>query len=234
MKALILAACAVTLAGCGTDMAELNREPVMSRVGSGLAVQRDAIPLGTPPGRGVDVAFNSIYTRQSEDLFRDTRAMKTGDVVTVKISINDKAKLDNKSDRSRNSAAKYGLGFLANFNGASGDASASANASSDTSSRGRGLTDRSEEVEMSVAAVVTEILPNGNLVINGSQEVRVNQELRILNVAGIVRPQDVNAENQISYERIAEARISYGGRGRLTEVQQPPWGQQAVDLISPF
>jgi flagellar L-ring protein precursor FlgH len=234
MKVIILAACAVTLAGCGMDMSEINREPQLSRVGSGLVTQRDAIPLGTPPGRGVDVAFNSIYTRHSEDLFRDTRAMKAGDVVTVKISINDKAKLDNKSDRSRNSAAKFGLGFLADFNGASGDASASANASSDSSSRGRGLTDRSEEVEMSVAAVVTEILPNGNLVINGSQEVRVNYDMRVLNVTGIVRPRDITGNNTVSYEKIAEARIAYGGRGRGMEVQQPAWGHQVFDKVTPF
>ena len=85
-----------------------------------------------------------------------------------------------------------------------------------------------------VAAVVTGILENGNLIISGSQEVRVNHEIRILNVGGIVRPQDVDAQNMISYERIAEARISYGGRGRLTEVQQPPVGQQVVDLFSPL
>ena len=85
-----------------------------------------------------------------------------------------------------------------------------------------------------IEAEYSRIVENGNLLISGSQEVRVNHELRILNVAGIVRPQDVDANNQISYERIAEARISYGGRGRLTEVQQPPWGQQAVDLFSPI
>ena len=89
-------------------------------------------------------------------------------------------------------------------------------------------------VALIVAAVVTGVVENGNLLISGSQEVRVNHELRILNVAGIVRPQDVDAYNQISYEKIAEARISYGGRGRLTEVQQPPWGQQAIDLFSPL
>ncbi len=82
--------------------------------------------------------------------------------------------------------------------------------------------------------MVTGILENGNLLISGSQEVRVNHEIRILNVAGIVRPQDVDSTNMISYDKIAEARISYGGRGRLTEVQQPPVGQQVVDLFSPF
>ena len=91
-----------------------------------------------------------------------------------------------------------------------------------------------ERLNLLVAAVVTGVLENGNLLISGSQEVRVNHELRILNVAGIVRPQDVNADNEISYDRIAEARISYGGRGRLTEVQQPPIGQQVVDIYSPF
>jgi flagellar L-ring protein precursor FlgH len=105
---------------------------------------------------------------------------------------------------------------------------------SDTSTDGKGKIDRSETLKLMVAAVVTGILENGNLVISGSQEVRVNQEIRILNVAGIVRPQDVNSDNQISYEKIAEARISYGGRGRLMEVQQPPRGQQAVDLFSPL
>ncbi|AMJ62672.1 flagellar basal body L-ring protein FlgH [Bosea sp. PAMC 26642] len=234
MKVIILAACAVTLGGCGQDLSELNREPQMSRVGSGLAVRRDAVPMGNPPGRPVDVAFNSIYSRQSEDLFRDTRAMKIGDVVTVKIAFKDKAKLDNNTDRSRNSAAKFGLDLLAAFNGNSGDGSVSADLKSDTSSRGRGQTDRSEEIDLSVAAVVTEILPNGNLLISGSQEVRVNYDIRVLNVAGIVRPRDITGTNTVSYEKIAEARIAYGGRGRAMEVQQPGWGHQIYDKVTPF
>jgi flagellar L-ring protein precursor FlgH len=99
---------------------------------------------------------------------------------------------------------------------------------------GEGTTERSEKLVLLVAAVVTGVLENGNLLISGSQEVRVNHEIRILNVAGIVRPYDVDAKNMISYEKIAEARISYGGRGRLTEVQQPPWGQQVMDIVSPI
>ena len=90
------------------------------------------------------------------------------------------------------------------------------------------------QIDLLVAAVVSDVLPNGNLVISGSQEVRVNFEMRVLNVAGIVRPVDISADNSIAYEKIAEARIAYGGRGRLMEVQQPPWGQQLVDNVSPF
>ena len=85
-----------------------------------------------------------------------------------------------------------------------------------------------------VAAVVSDVLPNGNLIISGTQEVRVNFEVRVLTVQGIVRPRDISTENMVSYERIAEARISYGGRGRITDVQQPPWGQQLLDMITPF
>ncbi|TIV07524.1 MAG: flagellar basal body L-ring protein, partial [Mesorhizobium sp.] len=93
---------------------------------------------------------------------------------------------------------------------------------------------RSEDIELNVAAVVTEVLPNGNLMIRGSQEVRVNYELRVLTIAGMVRPSDIGAENTIPYERIAEARISYGGRGRVSEVQQPAYGQQVLDQVLPF
>jgi flagellar L-ring protein precursor FlgH len=103
-----------------------------------------------------------------------------------------------------------------------------------TKTNGAGATSRSEDMVLNVAAVVTDVLPNGNLLISGSQEVRVNYELRVLTIAGIVRPQDIGPENTISYERIAEARISYGGRGRLSEVQQPAWGHQVVDQVLPF
>lgn len=103
-----------------------------------------------------------------------------------------------------------------------------------SNSTGKGGVTRSESIDLVIAAVVTEVLPNGNLLIQGAQEVRVNFEVRELTVAGIVRPRDVSTDNSVSYERIAEARISYGGRGRITEVQQPAWGQQIIDALSPF
>lgn len=230
-----LVACAALLGGCMNDVSEFNREPIMSRVGSGLTMPRDPIPVTYKTAYSPEASFNSLYSRHTEDLFRDTRAMKVGDVVTVKISINDKAKLDNNTDRSRDSRAQFGLDFLAGLAGKStAVATVDSNINSQSSSRGRGLTDRSEEVQLSVAAVVTEILQNGNLVISGSQEVRVNYDMRVLNVGGIVRPRDITGNNTVSYEKIAEARIAYGGRGRNMEVQQPAWGQQLYDKVVPF
>ena len=107
-------------------------------------------------------------------------------------------------------------------------------ATSTSSTQGQGNIDRQEQIQVSVAAVVTEVMPNGNLVISGSQEVRVNYELRQLTVAGIVRPTDISRANTVSYDRVAEARISYGGRGRLSEVQQPSWGQELWDSLKPY
>ena len=105
---------------------------------------------------------------------------------------------------------------------------------SSSSTQGQGNIDRQEQIQVSVAAVVTEVMPNGNLVISGSQEVRVNYELRQLTVAGIVRPTDISRANTVAYDHIAEARISYGGRGRLSDVQQPNWGQQLWDALKPY
>jgi flagellar L-ring protein precursor FlgH len=111
---------------------------------------------------------------------------------------------------------------------------ADGNVNSQTSTKGAGKIDRTEEVKFSVAAVVIDTLPNGNFLISGSQEVRVNYEMRVLNVAGIVRPRDIGRNNTIAYDKVAEARISYGGRGRLMEVQQPAWGHQIYDRVGPF
>ena len=164
--------------------------------------------------------------------------MRVGDVMTVKISIKDKATLDNTSERSRDS--KRNLDFDTNYDLKLPFSRARATASSTPTSirarppRAQGAITRSESIELLVAAVVSDVLPNGNLVISGTQEVRVNFEVRVLSVAGVVRPRDIATDNTVSYDKIAEARISYGGRGRITEVQQPGWGQQLYDLISPF
>ena len=236
MKKLALAMMATSLlSGCANQaLREIGQAPAMSPIGSGLQYSQTPQMAMYPKQPHTRMSGYSIWSDSQSNLFKDSRAINVGDLLTVTIRLNDEATFDNKTDRSRTN--KSGMNFSVdgegdNFSlGTDGDLTYG----SSTSTKGDGKTERSEKLNLLVAAVVTSVLENGNLLISGSQEVRVNHEIRILNVGGIVRPQDVDAQNMISYERIAEARISYGGRGRLTEVQQPPVGQQVVDLFSPL
>lgn len=225
------------LTACADQLREIGREPTLSPVGSGLAPDRTAhVDLPVTP-----VAYhsgNSTWQDSGADLFRDARALHVGDVVTVKIQINDKASLDNNLNRSRD--ASVGLKSSADFDfgfggtGPSGSGKLDGSLDRTTSTGSKGAIARSESINLLVGAVVSQVLPNGNLVVSGSQEVRVNYELRVLNVQGVIRPRDIATDNTISYEKIAEARISYGGRGTVMEIQKPPYGQQILDIVSPF
>jgi flagellar L-ring protein precursor FlgH len=184
---------------------------------------------------------NSLWRAGSRSFFRDPRASKVGDLITVQIDIGDQAKIANTTTRtssaSEASNATNLLGFETKLNKVfpnAVDPSNLLNLGSDSSSTGTGSVDRSENISLTVAAMVTQILPNGNLVIQGQQEVRVNNEVRELSVSGVVRPEDIANNNTIKHTQIAEARISYGGRGLLTDVQQPRYGQQFLDIIWPF
>ncbi len=223
------------LAGCQNQaFNEIGRAPAMSPIGSGLQyTQTPQLAMYPKQPRQVSNGF-SLWNDQQSALFKDARALNVGDILTVEIAINDKASFDNKTDRSRKNTSGFNIGASGQSEASDFGWSGDLKYGSNTKTEGDGSTERSEKLQLLVAAVVTGVLENGNLLISGSQEVRVNHELRILNVAGIVRTQDVDANNVISYDRIAEARISYGGRGRLTEVQQPPYGQQVMDLISPI
>jgi flagellar L-ring protein precursor FlgH len=224
---------ALALAGCWNSPSEFMREPIFSPVGAGLVSEETAAIQGPqalvpqPPAIG-----------PPPSLYVEPRITHVGDIVTVIISINDKATLGNSTGRSQ--TTKDGVTIDYGFN--NGSASSSSNQpakilgdlSSTSGTQGQGNIDRSEQIQVSVAAVVTRVLANGNLVISGSQEVRVNYELRQLTVAGIVHPDDISLNNTIAYDHIAEARISYGGRGRVDDFQQPSWGQQIYDAVRPF
>ena len=224
---------ALALASCWSSPNEFMREPNFSPVGAGLVSDETAAIQSArgqvPPGPS---------SASPPSLYAEPRITHVGDIVTVIIAINDKATLGNSTGRSQ--TTKDGLAIDYGFN--NGSASSSSNQpakilgdlSSSSATQGQGNIDRSEQIQVSVAAVVTRVLPNGNLVISGSQEVRVNYELRQLTVAGIVRPSDVSLNNTIAYDHIAEARISYGGRGRESDFQQPSWGQQIYDAVRPF
>jgi flagellar L-ring protein FlgH len=225
----------VGLGACARLPTEFMRPPVLSPVGSGMAPparddgETNALPIHIADRRGG--GMGNLYT--------DQRIAKVGDIVTVVISINDKATFGNATGRSTTAKTKVALDWM--FTPASSGSSTQGSPGtitndidSESSSQGQGNIDRSEQIQFSVPAVVTQVLPNGNLLVRGSQEVRVNFELRQLSVAGIVHPSDISRNNTIAYDHVAEARISYGGRGRLSEVQQPSWGQQMYDFVRPF
>ncbi len=234
MRAFVISLGAAILTGCAGQLEDVGRAPEMSPVGYGLAVQQPAAyPLSTF-GQGTVKDYNSLWASGRDNFFADPRAKKVGDVLTVTIQINDRANMDNSSDRRRTSDIGWGGTMDYDWDGIGHGGSGNLGVDSGSGSAGSGSIDRSEEIQLSVAAVVTDRLPNGNLVISGSQEMRVNFEMRILQIAGIVRPRDIQANNTIPYDKIAEARVSYGGRGRITEVQQPAWGQQIYDIVTPF
>jgi flagellar L-ring protein FlgH len=224
---------ALLLAGCAGDLTEVGREPKMSAVGTGLStdVRPTAAALFVPQG---PTHSQSLWNGSRTDLFSDQRAAKIGDVITVLIAINDKATFGNTSDRAQNSEIKGAINYTNQQGSTQSQWNPQTDLTSSSTANGTGSIDRSEQIKLSVAAVVTDVLPNGNLIVSGSQEVRVNYELRILNVAGIIRPLDISRSNTISYDKIAEARISYGGRGRIMEVQQPGVGQQLWDRFKPM
>jgi len=181
---------------------------------------------------------NSLWRNGSRAFFKDQRAHQIGDILTIIVNINDQANWQNETQRSRQNSEDSGI---TNFFGKPKVPIMNApvptrifTADSNASSDGKGSIARQEAVLTNVAAVVTQVLPNGNLVVEGKQEVRVNFEIRELIVAGVVRPEDIEADNTIDSTKIAQARIAYGGRGQITDVQQPRYGQQVMDVLLPF
>ncbi|HEX3483529.1 MAG TPA: flagellar basal body L-ring protein FlgH [Micropepsaceae bacterium] len=223
----------------------------IEQIGQPPALHPIAVPQGVVSGAPVSLPqpapdyqapqANSLWQTGSRSFFRDPRAAKVGDLLTVQIAIGDQAKIANTTSRStkaaEDSSAPNLLGLESRLKGVlpkSVDPSKLITLGSDSSNTGTGSVDRSENINLTVAAVVTQVLPNGNLVIQGQQEVRVNNEVRELSVSGVVRPEDISNANTISHTQIAEARISYGGRGQITDVQQPRYGQQFFDIVWPF
>lgn len=237
---------ATTLGACGAGdrLRNIGKAPALSAIENPTAQKGyKPVQMPMPTAQPANYSPNSLWQTGSRAFFKDQRANRVGDILTVEVKITDKAKIDNTTKRTRTNADNVGLNGSIGTHIASiipsaiigkGDASSLANATSDSSSEGKGEIDRSEDITVTVAAVVLQVLPNGNLVIEGRQEIRVNFEVRELLVAGIVRPEDISSGNTIASEKIAEARIAYGGRGQLTDVQQPRYGQQVMDIILPF
>lgn len=232
------------LAGCNTvdRLQTVGRAPPLSPVsntGAGPGGQPVTMPM--PERSEVAATSNSLWRPGSRTFLRDQRAANVGDIITVLVSIQDNAQLQNGTQRSRQNSETMGMPHLFGLDTTltriapkSINPAALIDASSQGSSNGTGSVTRKEAVTLRVAATVGQVLPNGNLVVSGRQEVRVNFERRDLTIAGIIRPQDIGSDNTVVHDRLAEARISYGGNGQITDVQQPRWGQQVIDAVAPF
>lgn len=232
------------LSGCNTleRLSQVGEEPPLNPVDNPTHAHNYK-PVSMPMPQPVTASYkpNSLWRPGSRAFFKDLRANDVGDIVTIQISIDDDATISNTTNRSRTTAESTGatslLGYENALNTILPEAVDPANLlgiSGATTNNGTGTITRSEAITLSVAAVVTQVLPNGNLVVHGRQETRVNYEVRELQIAGVIRPQDISSTNQVDYNDIAEARLSYGGRGHISDFQQPRWGTQIIDVIMPF
>ena len=248
-KILLLAAATTVLSGCGTvdRLRNVGRPPAMTPMEEFVvpSFERSIATEGPSDRRVGSTAPSlpapapapsaSLFRAGAGTLFHDQRASRVGDILTIEINIADKASFSNTTARSRNGSENVGIGALLGLERfIPGSPGSAVDASSNSQSGGQGSTTRSETINMTMAAIVTKVLPNGNLVIRGRQEMRVNFDLRELILTGIVRPQDVGRTNTIAHSQIAEARISYGGRGQLSDLQQARWGQQIYEALFPF
>ncbi len=236
-------ACSMLGACSAADrISKIGQAPEMEKITNPTTqtgYQPVSLPMPTP--KNIKPQKNSLWQSGNTTFFKDQRASDIGDIITVMIDIADEATLENESERSRSSDETAWLDSLLGYQNAlnrvlpqSVDNTSLTDFDSTSSHTGSGSIEREDEVKLRMAALITQILPNGNMVIHGKQEVRVNFEKRILNIDGVIRPEDISVDNTIAYDQIAEARIVYGGEGQITDMQQPRYGQQLYDIIFPF
>lgn len=229
------------LAACST-VVEAVKGPELAPIGYPSALVPQEQTVLAPPGMTPQPASaNSLWRAGARAFFVDQRASRVGDIMTVQIDIDDSASTLNNTTTSRTANQTMGFPHLFGLESSLGkilpggfDPSAAVETGSTSTKAGAGAVTRAEKISLTVAAVVTGVLPNGNLVIQGTQEVMTNGELRRLTVSGIVRPEDISAANTIRHTQIAEARIAYGGRGDISRVQRTPAGQAVVERFTPF
>jgi flagellar L-ring protein FlgH len=228
--------------GCSSidRLSQIGEQPKLSEIDNPTTRPGyKPVQMPMPKPEAVSYNANSLWRNGSRSFFKDQRAHQIGDLLTVTVNITDQANFANESQRSRKNTDDSGVTAFFGSGLLSGAAASLLpgrflTADSNSSYDGKGSIVRQETLQTNIAAVVTQLLPNGNLVVEGKQEVRVNFEKRELIVAGIVRPEDIQSDNTIDSSKIAQARIAYGGHGQITDVQQPRYGSQVMDVLLPF
>ncbi len=246
IRSALVLALALSLGACSSAAERLKnvgKAPALSAIEDPTAQPGyKAVRMPMPEAKVAHYNPNSLWQTGDRAFFKDQRAARVGDILTVQVQITDRASFQNTTKRERANNERMGIDNLFGYESTiarkilpgAADVGNLVGTGSNSSSEGKGSIDRTERLTTNVAAVVTQILPNGNMVIEGKQEVRVNFEVRELIVAGIVRPEDIASDNIIDSSKIAQARIAYGGRGQITDVQQPRYGQQVLDVLLPF
>lgn len=232
------------LTACGSldRLANVGQAPAMSKIENPhLQAGYQPVSMPMPAPKMVSKQPNSLWQSDSKTFFKDQRAVQVGDILTVLVDIKDEADMQNKTERTRESKENVGLPNFLGYETAldqvlptAVDNNSLVGVNTTSDSTGDGKIEREESVKLRLAAVVNQVLPNGNMVIAGNQEVRVNYEKRILQVTGIIRPQDISIDNTVTYDQIAEARIVYGGEGNVSDLQQERYGKQVYDILMPF
>ncbi len=227
--------------GCSSidRLSQIGEQPKLSAIENPTAQPGyKPVQMPMPKPEAVSYNANSLWRNGSRSFFKDQRAHQIGDLLTVTVNITDQANFANETQRSRTVTEDSGITAFLGSNLLTGKTTALPGrlltADATASTDGKGSIQRQESLTTNIAAVVTQLLPNGNLVVEGKQEIRVNFEMRELIVAGIVRPEDIQSDNTINSSKIAQARIAYGGHGQITDVQQPRYGQQVMDVLLPF
>jgi flagellar L-ring protein precursor FlgH len=227
--------------GCsGIDrLSQIGEQPRLSSIDNPTAAPGyKPVQMPMPKPESVSYNANSLWRNGSRSFFKDQRAHQIGDLLTVTVNITDQANFANETQRSRTGTEDSGITAFLGSNLLTGKTTALPGrfltADSNSATDGKGSIQRQETLQTNVAAVVTQLLPNGNLVVEGRQEIRVNYEKRELIVAGIVRPEDIQSDNTIDSSKIAQARIAYGGHGEISDLQQPRYGSQVMDVLLPF
>lgn len=233
-KSILLLAMLFLLCGCSSSVGKLLDQPQLSPVGISAADSLTTASVVEAFGEETTDNEPSTWIGGKADLFRDSRPRSKGDLITVNIAMNDSANINNTTAKARKSANSAGTDFdigLFNFL-AQGQGEAKINGNSTAS--GQGSVVRSEKLKLQLTSVIRRVLPNGYFVIEGTQQVMVNNEMRDVRVAGIVNPIDIASDNSVDYHKIAEARVQYGGTGVVSSAQKPAWGVQLWDKITPF
>ena len=239
MMASSLSACS----GMWSRLEDVGKVPTLAPIENPVnQANYQPVTMPMPVNVQTTAGANSLWSPGSQGFFKDQRAQNVGDIITVKVSAKDNAIMENETEQNRdNNKDSMGIGGMFGFEGYLDDVlpdavkpDALVDIVSSREISGDGKIDRKESIDMTLAAVVTQVLSNGNLVVEGTQEIRVNYELRQLTVKGVIRRADIRSDNTIESSKIAELRVSYGGKGIISDVQQPRYGRQILDIVAPF